>query len=996
MATTPPVRVLGMIEVVGPLGPATLIGTRQRALLALLALNAGNVVAQSRLVDALWGENPPRTAVRTLQSHVARVRQALDGCGLPDVLLTRGPGYVLTVSHGDVDAHLFEDAVRLAKADLNNNAVTDAVTRLTAGLRLWRGEALADAGPESWAAAEIERLTEVRLDAIEELWDARIHLGEHTAAVGELERQLVSTPLRERLVGLLMLALYRCGRHSDALDRYERVRTRLADELGVDPGPKLQTLHTAILRREPGLDPKPNPVQAPVPAQLPPPVGHFAGRSEELASLAGPEASIVVVSGPAGIGKTALAVQWAHQVKHRYPDGQLFLDLRGHDPDAALTPGDALTHALRGLGIPPDRIPAGVADQTALYRSLVHDRRILIILDNGGTADHVLPLVPPTVSSTLVVTSRSQLSALAIDHAVQSAELNVLTVKEARALVDRVLGVQRVERESASAFELIELCGRMPLALRIAAAKLAARPRQQIADLVAELSDDRLNALQVTGDSRSVRTVFASAYNALSEPAARMFRLLGLHPGTSFGTRLAAAVTGLSHGRARRSVDELSAAHLIMEGERGQYRFHDLIRLYASECAKTDEATTDRDAATHRIIDWYLAIADAANRTLDPTRTRITATISNPPAELPFPPESDAVLAFLDGERGNVVPVVALASEGHELTACHMTYLLAGFLNRRGHWTEWVATCRSGVAAANRLQDPELGGLMRSALGVSCIFTRRFDEALDVLHEALVLTQASGNRSDEGYVHNNLAVANAGLRRFDEAAESFGRAMDLHTGTDALAAALNNVGYAHVLNGDHAASLEYLPEALTLARETQDLALEASVLHGLGVAHRLRGDCDQALSYLTEALAANRKVGFERHVPVVLNDIGETVLSRGDYPLALKHFTEALAASIELTDQHNESVALGHIGHTHLLAGDLSEAHRYLTHALALRSRIPDPYEEAHLHRRLSELAVKSGDAAKAAEHGDHAIQLYTKANALAEADELAGVSVRA
>jgi tetratricopeptide (TPR) repeat protein len=490
--------------------------------------------------------------------------------------------------------------------------------------------------------------------------------------------------------------------------------------------------------------------------------------------------------------------------------------------------------------------------------------------------------------------------------------------------------------------------------------------------------------------------VFASAYNALSEPAARMFRLLGLHPGTSFGTRLAAAVTGLSHGRARRSVDELSAAHLITETERGQYRFHDLIRLYASERAKTDEATTDRDAATHRIVDWYLAIADAANRTLDPTRTRITATISNPPAELPFPLESDAVLAFLDSERGNVVPVVALASEGHELTACHMTYLLAGFLNRRGHWTEWVATCRSGVAAANRLRNPELGGLMRSALGVSCIFTRRFDEALDVLHEALVLTQASGNRSDEGYVHNNLAVANAGLRRFDEAAESFSRAMDLHNGTNALAAALNNIGYAHVLNGDHAASLEYLPRALTLARETRDLALEASVLHGLGVAHRLRGDCDQALSYLTEALAANRKVGFERHVPVVLNDIGETVASRGDYPLALKHFTEALAASIELADQHNESVALGHIGHAHLLAGDLPEAHRHLTHALALRSRIPDPYEEAHLHRRLSELAGRSGDAAKAAEHRDHAIQLYTKANALTEADELAGVPVRA
>ncbi|MBP2329845.1 tetratricopeptide (TPR) repeat protein [Kibdelosporangium banguiense] len=872
----------------------------------------------------------------------------------------------------------------------------DAVARLAAGLKLWRGEALADAGLESWAVAEVQRLTEVRLDAVEDLWDARVQLGDHVAAVGELERQLVATPLRERLVGLLMLALYRCGRHSDALDRYERLRVRLAEDLGVDPGPKLQSLHMAILRRESSLEPKPNPVHAPIPAQLPRPVGHFAGRTDELAALADPAACIVVVSGPAGIGKTALAVQWAHQVKHRYPDGQLFLDLRGHDPDAALTPADALTHVLRGLGVPPDRIPAGVADQTGLYRSLVHDRRVLIILDNGGTADHVSPLVPPTVSSTLVVTSRSQLSALAIDHAVQSAELDVLAVDEAHGLINRVLGVQRVEREQAAAFELIELCGRMPLALRIAAAKLAARPRQPIAGLVAELSDDRLDALQVTGDSRSVRTVFASAYNALSEPAARLFRLLGLHPGTSFGTRLAAAVMGLSHGRARRSVDELSAAHLIMETERGQYRFHDLIRLYASECAKTDETTAQRDAAAHRIIDWYLAIADAANSTLDPTRTRITAAIADPPAELPFAAESDEVLAFLDGERGNIVPVVALAAESHELTACHMTYLLAGFLDRRGHWTDWVATCRWGVTAANRLGDPELGGLMRSALGVSCIFTRRFDEALDVLHEALAMTQASGNVRDEGYVHNNLAVANAGLRRFDEAAESFGRALELHTGTSpaAMASALNNLGYAHTENGDFAIGLKHLTQALTLAKDAEDVTLQAAILHSLGVANRAKGDHDQALAFLHESLALYREIGYKRHIPGGINDIGEALLLRGDHTQALAEFVTALEISTELGDQHCEAISLGNIARAHLRAGDLPAARHHLTRALDLRVRFPDAYEEAHLHRWMSRFAAASGDAAAAATHRDHAVQLYIKANAVAEADELAGVTV--
>lgn len=394
MAGRPAVRLLGPIEVVGPAGPALLVGARQRGLVALLALSTGSVVAQSRLVDALWGEDPPRTAVRSLHSHVSRVRHALQACGLGDVLRTREPGYLLTLERDQVDVHVFENAVRAGDA--------------RAGLALWRGDPLADGEPAGWAAAEVERLHQARLAAVEDLWEAELRAGRHAAAVGELERELVDRPGRERLVGLLMLALYRDGRHADALDRYERVRVRLADELGVDPGPRLQALHTAILRRDPTLDPPtaaPRPVPEPSgwgeptgPSQLPPPVGHFAGRGDELDGLAelAEDERIVVVSGPAGVGKTAFAVQWAHRARSRYPDGQLFLDLRGHDPDAALTPGQVLTHVLRALGVPAARTPTDLAEQTGLYRSLTADRRLLVLLDNGGTADHVLPLVPST------------------------------------------------------------------------------------------------------------------------------------------------------------------------------------------------------------------------------------------------------------------------------------------------------------------------------------------------------------------------------------------------------------------------------------------------------------------------------------------------------------------------------------------------------------------------------------------------------------------------
>lgn len=946
-STQPVIRLLGPCEVTGPQGPAGLSGTRQRALLALLALEAGTVVSQSHLIDSLWGEQPPRTALRTLQSHVARVRQALDACGLPEVLVTRGPGYLLDVDRQTVDAHLFEQLVRRARAE----GAGDLAQRLEQALHLWRGDALAGLDEHHWAAAARERLHAMRLAAWEDMCEARLRLGE-LSVVADLERLAAAHPTRERLVGLLMLGLYRSGRQTEALERYQRLHARLGEELGLDPGTELRELHRAVLRRDPTLEPA-RPAAA-VPAQLPAPVGHFAGRDDELAMLRHwpPEIHIAVVSGPAGVGKTALAVQWAHAARSRFPDGQLFLDLRGHDPDSALTPADALTHALRGLGVPADRVPAEVPEQSALVRSMLHGRRMLIVLDNAGTADHVLPLVPAAPGSALLVTSRGQLSALAVRHAVHGVPLDVFTADDAVGLLARVLGADRVRVQADAAAELARLCGGLPLALRIAAAKLAARPRQRIADLVEELSgEDRLDALTLPGDSQGIRGVLDTAYRALSEPAARLLRLLGLHPGLSFTAHLAAALAGMSYGRVRRSIDELAAAHLIIEVDSGRYRFHDLIRLYAHERALADEPEPARVQASDRLLDWYRAISAATNTALSPTRTRLVPEIAHQPEVLPFRPESAAAVGFLDTERDNLVPVVAFAVDaGRYRQVCELTYLLAGFYGRRGSGADRIAICKLGVLAATRLGDVTYEGLMRSALGVAYIGSHRYDEALAALAEALPLTRACGERRDEGHVHNNIAVAYGGLRRFDEAAASFERALELLSRNDpaAVAMALNNLGYAEARAGR--ADPAPLERALELARQVGNVPLEAAVLHGLGLTHRNGGDHERALAALRDSIEVFRRIGDLRQVPDCLTDLGATLLAIGNHAAAVAHFTEAVRLSRSQDDHHVESIALGRLGHAYLVAGDPATAREHLDRALSLRRPLPDPYELERLH----------------------------------------------
>ncbi|WP_436492457.1 BTAD domain-containing putative transcriptional regulator [Actinokineospora sp. HUAS TT18] len=992
----PDLRVLGPIEVVGPAGPAALVGGRQRAVLAALALHPGTMLPFTRLVDALWGEEPPRTAIKTLHSHVARIRQALAAAGLPPMVVTREPGYVLTAPRTSIDAHLFTELVDRALVARQRGSLDAAATDLRAAVALWRGDALADAPVEGWAAGEVDRLHELRLSTLEELYDVEVRVGRHQEVLGEVSRLRSEHPTRERLTGVHMLALYRSGRQAEALAAFQKLRHTLADQLGVDPGPEVDALHTAILRRDSTLDAPAPPVvvtASVVPAQLPARVGHFTGRDDEVNALdtlleAADDLPIAVICGPAGMGKTSLAVQWAHKATRHFPDGQLFLDLRGHDPKSAMTGDDALAHLLRSLDVPDDRMPTSPQEKAALYRTLVSGKRFLVVIDNAGRAEDVLPLVP-SGRNLLLVTSRTSLAALSTRHDLRVIAVDALAHAAAVSLLSSVLGADRVGREAGPAARLARLCGGMPLALRIAAARLVGHPKRPIADFAAELSTaGRLDSLAVEGDTRTVRAVLASAYHPLGEQPARLFRRLGLHPGPTFSTHLGAAVCGVDRSVGGNALDELSVAHLVTAVGADRYRFHDLTRVFARQCAAPDEPAD----VGERLLDWYLLVAHRANQLINPARDVVTPDIRFPTAVVPFD-DQHAALAFLDAERDNFLPVVQHAREtGRPTQAWHLTYLLTSFYEASGHWHERVELCRQGAAAAADLADPLAESEMLRGLGVAFFMTRRLQDALDTNTRALDVARRAGDLSGEGHIYNNIANTHAELRRFDDAIAAHMSAVDRCAAADnalGLALSRRNLGHTYIRMGKADLSVEPLTLALHAFRDLGISRLEANTLDTLGEAYLQRADFGLALEHFDSAVSISREIGDRWLEWETLLDAGLVHLARADYPAALTHFESALAITRDVGDRHGEASVLNHLGRTQLLSGDLASARSTLELAVSVRSRVPDHYEEAHLHRNLALLAGESGDSAAASRHRARAVQLYHQANATAEAAAL-------
>ena len=525
------VRLLGPVDVIVDGAPRSVHGLRRTAVLATLALHHGEVVSTSRLVDVGWGAAAPATSLNTLQSHVSYLRAVLGSKG---AIRARPPGYVLAVSEG-TDVLLAE---RLLRQGRQSADPAQSAPHLAAALALWRGPPLADLADLPWLAEQAARLDLLRVEVRRALSEARLAAGEHEALVPELEQMAADRPLDEQARAQLMLALYRSGRQADALAAYQRLRRALADDLGLQPSQSLRDLETAILRQDRALDAPAQAValarissRAPVPAQLPSAVPAFAGRHAELASLdvllpgsarsgiAQPAAvAISVLSGTAGVGKTALAVHWAQRVTTHFPDGQLYVNLRGFDPGgAAVEPGDAVRGFLEAFGVPATRIPADLAARSGLYRSVLAGKRVLVVLDNARDADQVRPLLPGAPGCVTIVTSRNHLTGLVATEGADPLTLDLLTAADARDLLARRLGAARVIREPAAVDDLISGCARLPLALTVAAARAATVPQFPLAVIATELREASsvLDPFYADDSASDVRAVFSWSYRAL-------------------------------------------------------------------------------------------------------------------------------------------------------------------------------------------------------------------------------------------------------------------------------------------------------------------------------------------------------------------------------------------------------------------------------------------------------------------------------------------------
>jgi tetratricopeptide (TPR) repeat protein len=757
--------------------------------------------------------------------------------------------------------------------------------------------------------------------------------------IAALHDLVVEYPLVEPLEGLLMRALHAAGRDAEAVDRYAVIRRRLASELGTDPGAELRTLHQAILRGRMPPSRQPDPAATAgrtiaSPAQLPPDVAGFTGRDDELRHLdrlltvtgrpsttvgasAGPteeaprEKPTVVISaigGTAGIGKTALAVHWAHRVADRFSDGQLYVNLRGFDPTGSpVTPAEAVRAFLDAFDVPSQRIPTSLEAQVGLYRSILARRRVLVLLDNARDAEQVRPLLPGGAGCLTVVTSRNQLSGLVASDGARPLTLDVLSAAEARDLLARRLGARRVAAEPHAADEIIASCARLPLALAIVAARAATHPEFSLAVLAGELRlargglDEFTNADLAT----DARAVFSWSYQQLSPPAARLFRLLGLHPGPDVATPAVASLAGVAVAQVRPALAELTRAHLIAEHTPGRYAFHDLLRAYASEQAHIIDPDAELRRAIHRMLDHYLHTAYTAARLLQPHRDPIAAPTPPQPGVTPETlADHGQALAWFTAERAILLAAVNLATGINlDTHTWQLAWTLADFLDRRGHWHECAATQHAALSAARRLADPSMQARAHRTLGRAYTQLNRLDDARTHLRHALDLYRQCDDQTGQARTHHNFALTSERQGHHTEALDHAQRALELFQTAGHRAGqgtCLAHIGWLHAQLGDHKQALTHGWKALALLQELGHRAGQAGTWNILGHAHRHLGHAAQAITCYEHALDLYQHLGARQGEAVTLTGLGDTHHAAGNRDEARAAWQHALVILDEL------------------------------------------------------------------------------------------------
>jgi len=964
-------------------------GTRRKAVLSVLALYRGDVVSTDRLLDIVWDDAPPRTAVNAIQAHVSYLRQVLGGRA---AIRASGAGYRLDLGAGGSDVVVAE---RLIRDSAQAPDPRHRAERLRAALALWRGRPLADVAGMPWLDEQAERLDGLRLQATRGLLEARLALGETAELVPELEQLTGAHPFDEQLRSQLMLALYRSGRQADALAAFRRLRRTLGDDMGIDPSQSLRELEAAILRQDPALDLAPPAITVavaavPVPAQLPPAVPAFTGRGPELAALdsmlaaaGGQLAAVVIsaVSGTAGVGKTALAVQWAHRVRPEFPDGQLYVNLRGYDADRPVTAAQALAGFLGALGVAEQGIPAELDDRAARYRSEIAGRRMLVVLDNAGGVEQVRPLLPGTPSAMVLVTSRDSLAGLVALDGARRLELDLLPPADALALLRELVGA-RVDADPDAAVRLAGQCVRLPLALRVAAELAAARPADPLAGLVAELADQRrrLDLLAAGDDPRAgVSAVFSWSVRQLPAAAAGVFALLGLHPGQDADGYAAAALGDLGLDQARRVLATLGRAHLAHPTGTGRYGMHDLLRAYAAGLAT---AAAGSGAALDRLFDYYLGTAAAAADSLFPAEAHRRPRIPAPATPAPDLTDPDAARAWLDTERPNLVAVAAhAATHGRPAHAVRLAATLFRYL-AGGHYTDGLAVHSHALHAAELAGDRAGEAQARHDLGTVHWSFGRSEQATGSLRQALVLFREVGNPVGEARALGNLGSVEMWRNRHGPAGDWFRQALALFRQIGdrvGEAWALGNLGSVDELLGRYEPALDEHRRALAGYRQVGDRLGEAQALTGIGSVQTRLGRCHDAIDHYRRALALYRQLGNPDGEGWTLTGIGNAHTRLGQPDQATTYHEQALAVFRAIEGPDGTAWSLNGLGEAAHAAGDPAAARTHHTAALAVAPATGGRDQQARAHAGLGRAHHSLGDPARARRNLQHALDLYSE-----------------
>ncbi|MEU9716707.1 BTAD domain-containing putative transcriptional regulator [Streptomyces sp. NPDC047976] len=937
-------------------------GARQRTILALLLLSPGRIVPVDTLVDVVWNGRPPATARTQVAIVIAALRKAIKSEGIAEeVIATAHPGYLLRPDGHVLDTVTFSGLVGEAEEAVRTHRPADAARCYAEALALWRGPALAGVTGQL-VEDEAARWEEVRINAYEAMTGVQLELGRHQLLLPELAAAVREHPLRERARYHLILAQYRSGRRAEAMESFREARRQFIDELGMDPGPELQELHDAILRDDPSLAFEP-PVQQGdatdgagdalaargrvVPSELPPDVPGFAGRGAELDALdtlvdgqgQDSRASTVgLITGVAGVGKTGLAVRWAHRVTEQYPDGRLFADLRGYDEHhAPTTAGDILSRFLRSLGVDSDDVPNGLEDRIALYRSVLAERRVLIVLDNVRTFAQIRPLLPGSGGSTVLVTSREQLEQLVTWPQRGRVHLGVLPEADSVELLGRIVGEARIQAAPEDSARLAELCDRLPLALRIAAARLASKPHWTVRHLVTRLNDGRRRLDELSQGESQVRASFELSYRYLHKDAARLYRLLGLLGVPDFTTWVGAALLDGDVMDAERLIEHLVDAQfleVVGVDATGQlrYRFQNLMRLYAEELAREEESEEERREACERVFRTCLTIAEQAHQRENGGDHDIVH--GDVPRREIDPVLLDELLAvpleWFEAERLSLVAVVEESAHmGMDDLAWDLVMSMEVLFVSRNYLEDW-RTC-SDLALKAALTAGNLRGqaAMHAQLGVVERRLRNLPES--------------------------TARQETALRLYRQAGDAYGGAL-----------VLSNLAFIDRIRGDYEQGMARLTEALPVFRNAGDHVAEAYALHNMAQFALDRGRPEEALELSREAIrVCETNAGDGRALALATHRLAGAYLALG----RLQSAEEAFGKVVRIVKEKSDLLGLAHallgLAETHRSAGAAESAERIYLEALDLDRRHQGTPIEGQLRLGLGQAYCESGRTAE-------------------------------